>query len=80
MHGNFAAGASCSMSKIVTECEVFTSPDVLRKEKNVVYPFHVFEKGSTSGTSNESSATSFETILADGTLQPYQSKRTMAAI
>ncbi|XP_075073541.1 uncharacterized protein LOC107784450 isoform X7 [Nicotiana tabacum] len=50
----------------IIECEVCTPPDVLHKEKNVVYPFHVFEKGSTSDTSNESSATSFEPILADG--------------
>ncbi|XP_075073543.1 uncharacterized protein LOC107784450 isoform X9 [Nicotiana tabacum] len=53
------------LSEII-ECEVCTPPDVLHKEKNVVYPFHVFEKGSTSDTSNESSATSFEPILADG--------------
>ncbi|XP_075073545.1 uncharacterized protein LOC107784450 isoform X11 [Nicotiana tabacum] len=52
------------LSEII-ECEVCTPPDVLHKEKNVVYPFHVFEKGSTSDTSNESSATSFEPILAD---------------
>ncbi|XP_019234744.1 PREDICTED: uncharacterized protein LOC109215183 isoform X3 [Nicotiana attenuata] len=66
MPGNFAAGASCSLPKTATnECEVCTPPAVLHKEKNVLYPFHVFEKGSTSGTSNESSATSFESILVD---------------
>ncbi|XP_019234743.1 PREDICTED: uncharacterized protein LOC109215183 isoform X2 [Nicotiana attenuata] len=54
-----------SVMPATNECEVCTPPAVLHKEKNVLYPFHVFEKGSTSGTSNESSATSFESILVD---------------
>lgn len=45
----------------LTGCEVFVPPNVLQKEKNIVCPFGVFEKGSTSGSSNEPHAPGFKT-------------------
>nr|XP_009780445.1 PREDICTED: uncharacterized protein LOC104229493 isoform X2 [Nicotiana sylvestris] len=46
----------------VTECRAFSSSDVFDKEKDMIHPFHVFEKGSTSSTTNDSCTPISETI------------------
>ncbi|XP_059298409.1 uncharacterized protein LOC132051159 [Lycium ferocissimum] len=63
---NADAGCSSSISKTVTACDDFTAPNVLQKGKTVAYPFRVFEKGSTSGASNQSHAPSFERLSTAG--------------
>ncbi|OIT22014.1 hypothetical protein A4A49_61816, partial [Nicotiana attenuata] len=59
---NVNTGLSCSSSQTVTECRAFSSSDVFDKEKDMIQPFHVFEKGSTSGTTNDSCTPTFETV------------------
>ncbi|OIS98604.1 hypothetical protein A4A49_01486 [Nicotiana attenuata] len=51
---DFTVGVSCSTSETVTERSTIPSLDVSDKGKDLLDPFHVFEKGSTSGTANES--------------------------
>nr|XP_009780444.1 PREDICTED: uncharacterized protein LOC104229493 isoform X1 [Nicotiana sylvestris] len=50
----------------VTECRAFSSSDVFDKEKDMIHPFHVFEKGSTSSTTNDSCTPISETITTKG--------------
>nr|XP_016474231.1 PREDICTED: uncharacterized protein LOC107796029 isoform X3 [Nicotiana tabacum] len=66
IHDNINTGLSCSSSQTVTECRAFSSSDVFDKEKDMIQPFHVFEKGSTSSTTNDSCTPISETITTKG--------------
>ncbi|OIT32483.1 hypothetical protein A4A49_58321, partial [Nicotiana attenuata] len=59
-------GVSCSSSETVTRCRAFSPCDVFDKENDMTQPFHIFEKGSTSGTANGSCAPTFETVTTKG--------------
>ncbi|XP_019238032.1 PREDICTED: uncharacterized protein LOC109218148 isoform X4 [Nicotiana attenuata] len=73
---NVNTGLSCSSSQTVTECRAFSSSDVFDKEKDMIQPFHVFEKGSTSGTTNDSCTPTFETVTTKVSFMlPYQEQR-----
>ncbi|OIT34040.1 hypothetical protein A4A49_61186, partial [Nicotiana attenuata] len=49
-----------------TQRRAFLSSDVFDKENDMTQPFHVFEKGSTSGTANDSCAPTFEIVTTKG--------------
>nr|XP_016474233.1 PREDICTED: uncharacterized protein LOC107796029 isoform X4 [Nicotiana tabacum] len=68
IHDNINTGLSCSSSQTVTECRAFSSSDVFDKEKDMIQPFHVFEKGSTSSTTNDSCTPISETITTKGNM------------
>ncbi|XP_019231848.1 PREDICTED: uncharacterized protein LOC109212635 isoform X2 [Nicotiana attenuata] len=53
LQDDLTIGAFCSSSELVIERTIFPSLDVFHSEKDVIHPFHVFEKGSTSGTAND---------------------------
>ncbi|XP_019264032.1 PREDICTED: uncharacterized protein LOC109241725 [Nicotiana attenuata] len=70
---DFTVGVSCSTSETVTERSTIPSLDVSDKGKDLLDPFHVFEKGSTSGTANESRTPTFGTIITNGRIENKKS-------
>ncbi|OIT20352.1 hypothetical protein A4A49_53304, partial [Nicotiana attenuata] len=59
-------GVAFPTSETVTVRGSFSSLDAYDKEKDMLHPFHVFEKGSTSGTTNKSCASTLETVATNG--------------
>ncbi|XP_070030540.1 uncharacterized protein LOC107827493 isoform X2 [Nicotiana tabacum] len=75
LQDDLTIGASCSSSKLVTERATFSSLDVFRSKKDVIHPFHVFEKGSTSGIANDLCTPILDTPTTKETMQTRGGKR-----
>ncbi|KAH0691482.1 hypothetical protein KY289_018840 [Solanum tuberosum] len=63
---NVDVGCSSSILKSVTERSTLSSSVVVDQGKKMTYPFYAFEKGSTSGTTNDSHIEIFEAVRTSG--------------